>query len=260
MMSALTSRCVMLALGLSLAGTALSATTASASPGAGHVRADSSSQEISEVQAILERAGYLAPDTYKTGENDGTTQAALRSFQSHHRLAPTGSVNYETMAQLSSHAGTNDRDGDRVVDDLDWCPDTRPETQVDAHGCQEAARRASLFEGRRSFTLEGVRFDTGTAQLTSGAQAALDRVVQSLIAWPDTRVEVNGYTDSRNTSASNLALSRARSAAVCEYLVDQGVASSRLKENGFGESHPIADNTTAAGRATNRRVVFVRVD
>jgi outer membrane protein OmpA-like peptidoglycan-associated protein len=248
-----------IALGLSLMG-ALSATTASASPGAGQVRADCSSQEISEVQAILERAGYLAPDQYATGENDEMTQAAIRSFQAHHRLPPTGSVDYETMTQLSSHAGTSDRDGDRVVDDLDWCPNTRLDTQVDAHGCQEMARRASLFEGRRNFTLEGVTFDTGTAHLTSDARVALDRVAESLIAWPDTRVEVNGYTDSRNTSASNLSLSRARSAAVCEYLVDQGVASSRLQENGFGESNPIADNTTAAGRATNRRVVFIRID
>jgi len=260
MMSTLTSRSLTIALGLSLMGTALFATAASASPGAGHVRADSSSQEISEVQAILERAGYLAPDAYQTGENDETTQAALRSFQSHHGLPPTGSVNYATMAQLSSHAGTNDRDGDRVVDDLDWCPDTRPDTLVDAHGCQEAARRASMFEGKRSFTLEGVTFDTGTAHLTSEAREALDRVAQSLTSWPDTRVEVNGYTDSRNTSASNLALSRARSAAVCEYLVDQGVASSRMTENGFGESNPVADNATASGRATNRRVVFIRID
>jgi len=260
MMSTLTSRCLTIALGLSLAGAALCVATASAGPRAGPVQAYCSSQEISEVQAILERAGYLAPDQYATGENDALTQAAIRSFQAHHRLPATGSVDYETMAQLSSHAGTNDGDGDRVVDDLDWCPNTRPETLVDAHGCQEMAPRASLFEGRRSFTLEGVTFDTGTAHLTSEARVALDRVAGSLIAWPDTRVEVNGYADSRNTSASNLALSRARSAAVCEYLVDQGVASSRLQENGFGESNPIADNTTAAGRATNRRVVFIRID
>jgi len=260
MMTTLTSRGLTIALGLSLMGIALSATTASANSGAGQVRADCSSQEISEVQAILERAGYLAPDEYQAGENDATTQAALRSFQSHHRLVPTGSVNYETLAQLSSHAGTNDRDGDRVVDDLDWCPDTRSETRVDAHGCQEVARRDSLFDGRRSVNLEGVTFDTGTAHLTPDARVVLDRVAGSLISSPDTRVEVNGYADSRNTSASNLALSRARSAAVCEYLVDQGVASSRLRQNGFGETNPIADNTTASGRATNRRVVFIRID
>ncbi|HEV8199029.1 MAG TPA: OmpA family protein [Candidatus Polarisedimenticolia bacterium] len=260
MMTTLTSRGLTIALGLSLMGIALSATTASANSGAGQVRADCSSQEIAEVQAILERAGYLAPDEYATGENDELTQAALRSFQAHHRLPPTGRVDHETMAQLSSHAGTNDRDGDRVVDDLDWCPNTRPETQVDAHGCQLVARRDSLFDGRRSVNLEGVTFDTGTAHLTPDARVVLDRVAGSLISSPDTRVEVNGYTDSRNTSASNLALSRARSAAVCEYLVDQGVASSRLQEHGFGESNPIADNTTAAGRATNRRVVFIRID
>ncbi|HXU13069.1 MAG TPA: OmpA family protein [Candidatus Binatia bacterium] len=259
-MTTLTSRGLSIALGLSLIGIALSATTASARSRAGDVQADCSSQEISEVQAILERAGYLAPDEYATGENDEMTQAAIRSFQAHHQLPPTGRVDYATMAQLSSHAGMSDRDGDRVVDDLDWCPGTRPETQVDAHGCQEVARRDSLFDGKRSLTLEGVTFDTGTAHLTPDARVVLDRVAESLTSWPDTRVEVNGYADSRNTSASNLALSRARSSAVCEYLVERGVASSRLWQNGFGESHPIADNTTAAGRATNRRVVFIRID
>jgi outer membrane protein OmpA-like peptidoglycan-associated protein len=88
----------------------------------------------------------------------------------------------------------------------------------------------------------------------------LDRVAKSLNAWPDARIEIDGHTDSNNTDAYNLKLSKMRSATVCAYLVDKGVASSRLEEKGYGESRPIANNVTADGRATNRRVELTRID
>jgi outer membrane protein OmpA-like peptidoglycan-associated protein len=194
-------------------------------------------QDMSEVQAILQHAGYLEPGGYRKGENDDATQQAVQSFESNHGLSPTGSVDYETMTQLLGHQGTNDQD--RVAD---------------------RTYRAPLFGHKRSLVLEGVTFDNDTAHLTLRSRATLDRVAQSLNSQPDVRVEVAGHTDSRNTDAYNLKLSEARSAAVCAYLVDQGVASSRLKEMGFGESNPIADNKTAAGRATNRRVELIRLD
>jgi outer membrane protein OmpA-like peptidoglycan-associated protein len=234
-MSTIRRRFVTVATGLGLTGIAMLLIAASVSLGADRCPVEGASQGIRDVQTILQRAGYLAPGDYCEGENDAATQAALRSFQTHHHLSPTGSVDYETMTQLSSHAGTIDREG-------------------------AAATRASLLRGGRGLAPEGITFDSGTAHLTLGSRVTLDRVARSLVSSPDARVAVNGYTDSRNTDAYNLHLSRARSSAVCEYLVSQGVDSSRLKEKGFGESHPIADNTTAAGRATNRRVEIVRVD
>jgi outer membrane protein OmpA-like peptidoglycan-associated protein len=227
---------VTVATGLGLTGAAMLLITSSVSLGADHCPVGSASQRICDVQTILQRAGYLAPGDYRGGEDDAATRTALRSFQTHHHLSPTGSVDYETMTQISSHAGTLDREG------------------------AAATTRASLLQGGRSLAPEGITFDSGTAHLTPGSRVTLDRVARSLVSSPDARVAVNGYTDSRNTEAYNLSLSRARSSAVCEYLVNQGVDSSRLKEKGFGESHPIADNTTAAGRATNRRVEIVRVD
>jgi outer membrane protein OmpA-like peptidoglycan-associated protein len=259
-MSKIRSHCLMIALGLGLAGATAIATPASVTTCSDSGRVDGSSREISEVQAILQHAGYLDPGDYRKGEDDASTRLAVRIFQSNHGLAPTGTVDYETMTQLLSHAGTIDGDGDGVADDRDRCPGTRTGSWVDAQGCPEATQRASLFGDRKSLALEGVRFDTGTAHLTLGSRVALDRVAKSLMSWPDARVEVAGYTDSRNSDSYNLKLSRERSAAVCEYLVVQGVASSRLKEKGFGESHPIADNATAAGRATNRRVELTRID
>lgn len=259
-MSLIRNGCLMLAMGLCLAGAAIVATPASVNPSADNSQVYGSSQDISEAQAILQHAGYLAPGIYRKGEADDSTVRALRTFQAAHGLLSTGSIDYETRTQLLSHAGTVDSDGDGVSDDLDRCPGTRPGAWVDAQGCPEATKRSSLFEGRKRLVLEGVKFDTDTARLKFSSRVALDRVAKSLNAWPDARVEIDGHADSTNTDAYNLKLSRARSAAVCEYLVDKGVASSRLNEKGYGESRPIADNATAVGRATNRRVELTRID
>ena len=253
-------RRLLFAAGLCLLGVTAIASTTSVNTRAGNARFGGDSRDLAEAQAILLHAGYLAPGDYRKGENDEPTRTAVRNFQSHHGIVPTGSIDYETMTQIASHAGTMDGDNDGVVDDLDRCPETRAGTWVDAHGCADPTQHTSLFDGRDRLVLEGVTFDTGTAHLTDGSRGTLNRVARSLQAWPETRIEVNGHTDSRNTDSYNLTLSKARSAAVCEYLVDQGVAASRLREKGFGESRPIADNTTAAGRATNRRVELIRID
>lgn len=220
-------------MGLCLAGAAIVATPASVNPFADNSQVYGSSQDISEAQAILQHAGYLAPGACRKGEADDSTVRALQAFQTAHGLLATGSIDFETRTQLLSHTGMVDSD---------------------------ATNRSSLFEGRKRLVLEGVKFDTDTARLKFNSRVILDRVAKSLNAWPDARVEIDGHADSTNTDAYNLKLSRARSAAVCEYLVDKGVASSRLNEKGYGESSPIADNATAVGRATNRRVELTRID
>src|SRR4029077_19384726 len=105
-------------------------------------------------------------------------------------------------------------DGDGVSDDLDRCPGTPRGSWVDTHGCPEATNRTSLFQGKRSLVLQGVNFDTDTEHLKFRSRVILDRVAKSLNAWPDARIEVDGHTDSTNTDAYNLKLSRERSAAV----------------------------------------------
>ncbi len=224
----------MLALGLCLAGAAFVATPASVNLSADNSQALDSPHDISQAQAILQHAGYLATGDYRKGETDATTARALRTFQTAHGVLSTGTLDYETMTQLLSHAGTGDSDRE--------------------------PRQASLFEGRKQLVLEGVEFDTDTAHLRLRSRVILDRVARSLNAWPDARVEIDGHTDSTNTDAYNRKLSRERSAAVSEYLADKGVAPWRLTEKGYGESRPIADNATAVGRATNRRVELTRID
>ena len=231
-MSLFRNRNVLLATGLCLAAAAAVVTLASADPSASNSQVYRSSQDISEAQGILQQAGYLKAGAFRNGEADDPTVEALQAFQTAHALLPTGSIDFETRTQLLSHR----------------------------KGHEDGSLRSSLFEGKKSLVLEGVRFDNDTARLKPGSRVVLDRVAKSLNAWPDARIEIDGHTDSNNTDAYNLKLSRARSATVCAYLVDKGVASSRLEEKGYGESRPIASNVTADGRATNRRVELTRID
>jgi outer membrane protein OmpA-like peptidoglycan-associated protein len=146
-----------------------------------------------------------------------------------------------------------DGDKDGVPDGIDKCPNTAAGTRVDATGCPMV-----FEEGTTRVVLQGVTFQTGSAQLTPAARAILDGVAQTLAANPDIKVEVGGHTDSTGSRATNVRLSQARAESVMAYLVGKGVAASRLTAKGYGPDEPVADNKTADGRAKNRRVELRR--
>jgi outer membrane protein OmpA-like peptidoglycan-associated protein len=102
-----------------------------------------------------------------------------------------------------------------------------------------------------------VLFDTGKATLKPGAKVRLAKVAGIILAYPDLKLEVDGYTDSTGTPEFNMTLSDRRAAAVRSFLVSQGVPSSNVTERGFGEDNPVASNRTATGRQLNRRVEMV---
>jgi OOP family OmpA-OmpF porin len=113
-----------------------------------------------------------------------------------------------------------------------------------------AAELTDLLSGRASF-------ETGSAVLSEDAEALLDEAVEILADNPDLALVVEGHTDNVGDAQFNLALSQARAEAVVDYLVAGGVSPDRLSAIGYGESRPIADNDTKAGRAANRRIEFV---
>jgi outer membrane protein OmpA-like peptidoglycan-associated protein len=105
----------------------------------------------------------------------------------------------------------------------------------------------------------GILFDFDSANLKTAAKGNVKSLAGSLEKYPDTEIKIIGHTDSKGTETYNMSLSERRAAAVKAYAVSQGIPSSRLTTVGKGFSEPIADNTTEAGRAANRRVEIVIV-
>jgi outer membrane protein OmpA-like peptidoglycan-associated protein len=102
-------------------------------------------------------------------------------------------------------------------------------------------------------------FDTGSTALKPGAYQEINRVSQVLIKYPETRITVAGHTDGDGSEAMNQDLSVRRAENVRNALVAQGVSAARISTLGFGETQPVADNNTAAGKQLNRRVVITIV-
>ena len=140
-----------------------------------------------------------------------------------------------------------DTDNDGVIDDKDMCADTPSTVTVDAKGCPE-------YQGGQ---LEGVKFETNSANLTLNSQTILDEAAEELKTYPELDIEVAAYTDSMGADSYNLMLSQKRAESVMTYLVSKGVNPAQLTAKGYGEANPIATNDTAAGRAENRRVELV---
>lgn len=152
-----------------------------------------------------------------------------------------------------------DEDQDGVCDGLDKCPDTPADARVDATGCpiQVSSKETELLE-TGMIRLQNVNFDTGKATILPESHATLDEVAGILARWPGLRIEIAGHTDARGTDARNMTLSQARANAVRAYLIDRSpeLRPEQFTAKGYGESQPIATNTTVLGRARNRRVEF----
>jgi outer membrane protein OmpA-like peptidoglycan-associated protein len=110
--------------------------------------------------------------------------------------------------------------------------------------------------GVGSFDFDRLEFETGSTSLTAQSRAQIADVARILNAYPNARVQIAGYTDNTGDESSNLALSRGRAEAVMDALRQNGAPAANMTAQGYGSQNPIADNTTEAGRARNRRVTL----
>ncbi|MEJ2621619.1 MAG: OmpA family protein [Candidatus Thiodiazotropha sp.] len=106
-------------------------------------------------------------------------------------------------------------------------------------------------------TLGDVLFSSGKTELLPGAMSTIDKLASFLAEYPEKSVLIEGHTDNVGSEAYNLDLSERRALSVKEALVQVGVDAARIDTLGLGESTPITDNATAAGRLKNRRVEIV---
>lgn len=142
-----------------------------------------------------------------------------------------------------------DSDGDGVNDEEDKCPfEAGPASN---HGCPVIKEEVKEKINKAA---QNIFFQTSSYKLLPKSFTSLKEVVQILNENPSYNISVDGYTDNTGKPEYNLTLSGQRAQSVKNYLVENGIAESRITSAGHGIDNPIADNKTAAGRAQNRRV------
>lgn len=141
-----------------------------------------------------------------------------------------------------------DTDKDGVVDSKDKCPDTPTTLAVDGNGCP-------IVETQQMRQTLLVNFDHDKSIVKPQYSAELERFAQFMRQYGNSTAVIEGHTDSDGSDAYNQALSERRAKAVMDSLVkEHNVPATRLSSKGFGESKPVAPNTTAEGKEKNRRI------
>jgi len=209
-----------------------------------------------QVAGLAKYQGCPIPDTDKDGVNDEQDKCPQVAGLAKYQGCPIpdsdkDGINDEedkcpSVAGLAKYQGCPipDGDGDGVNDEEDKCPTIAglPENG----GCPTI-----------NFKAENVQFVSGKSVLTTGAKTELNKLVKILNEdYPDVKVTISGHTDNTGKAETNQKLSVSRAEAVKTYLVGKKVSADRLVAEGFGADQPIADNTTTAGKAKNRRVEF----
>ncbi|MDP9047026.1 MAG: OmpA family protein [Bacteroidota bacterium] len=156
-----------------------------------------------------------------------------------------------------------DSDGDGVADQFDKCPNTPAGTVVDGSGCPivfpkpDTIKMGGTGTTASAAAYSNIQFEFDSSVLKTSSYPVLDATSADLRANGST-LTLAGYASSEGTAAHNMRLSKDRANSVKTYLVNSGVDAKRLKVKAFGETHPIADNSTEEGRVQNRRVEFHR--
>jgi outer membrane protein OmpA-like peptidoglycan-associated protein len=210
------------------------------------------------VPGVAKYAGCPVPDTDKDGIDDDNDKCPTVPGVARYQGCPIPDTDKDGIndeedkcpneAGVARYQGcpVPDTDGDGVNDEEDKCPTEKglPEN----FGCPKL--EDYKFDARK------VQFVTGSSQLTKAAMTELDKGATILKEHPKINISIEGHTDNTGSVAGNQKLSEKRAVAVKAYLAKKGVGEDRMTTSGFGQSKPIADNKTAAGRASNRRVEF----
>jgi outer membrane protein OmpA-like peptidoglycan-associated protein len=205
-------------------------------------------------QSLVNARGQLA----QASANQAQTQSDLTNAQN--QLAAEQKSGAEMHGQLEAASANQARTQTELTQAQDQAGVERQgrldaeQKTVDALGKIAAVRQE---ERGMVITLSGsVLFASGKSDLLPSAQQRLDQVAAALKNG-DRSILIEGYSDSRGSPARNQVLSQSRAQSVLDYLAPRGVRAERLRAVGLGSTNPIAENTSAEGRANNRRVEIV---
>lgn len=205
--------------------------------------ADQCPMDPEDIDSFEDADGCPDVDNDKDGLSDKIDQCPMQA---------------EDMDGFADDDGCPDCDNDK--DGVPECPEAKDKCPLEAgepsDGCPKKYTMIVVTDKKIELK-QTIFFATRKATIRPVSFPLLDEVAQAMADYPKIAVSIEGHTDSQGPDAFNLKLSRNRAAAVRKYLMDKGVAAERMTAQGYGETMPLADNRTEAGRAQNRRVDFV---
>jgi len=213
------------------------------------------------VPGVAKYDGCPVPDTDKDGINDDNDKCPTVAGLAKYQGCPVpdtdkDGINDEedkcpTVAGVARYQGcpVPDTDKDGINDEEDKCP-TVPGI-ASLQGCPEVSKEVTKTI---NYSAQNIYFEFASTKLLPKSFKPLDDVVKVLNDNPSLKLKIDGHTDNIGSDEYNIKLSDGRAASVKNYLANKGIAASRLESEGFGETKPVADNNTAAGRQKNRRV------
>ena len=201
--------------------------------------------KISEQVALKLDARHMIETDH--GDNNLSYNVGLSvPFGEVAKAAPVVAAVAPVVAKVAPVEAPKDSDGDGVIDSLDECPNTMAKSKVDSVGCMTLVNL-------------NINFDTNKSNIKDSYNTRIVEFANMLKANPKLKATIGAHTDSVGSDAYNQKLSERRAASTVEALKTLGVDAARIKAVGYGEAKPVATNTTAEGKAQNRRVEAVMV-
>lgn len=222
----------------------------------------------SEGQALLDQIAAVSGCGKTVGADDLATGAAMSRYVSDILLSEKMDRDGDRVAdaldrcpdtprgvQVDENGCPQDRDKDGVADFRDHCPGTAAGAAVDANGCPPVvATKSAEVTDAGTWLYKDIQFENNKADLKRTSYGTLNEISSALRTQPKLIIEIQGHTDGSGARSYNLTLSRHRAQSVKTYLETRGIDPTRMTVRGYGPDRPIASNASEEGRARNRRV------
>lgn len=220
--------------------------------GSDPTRVDSDGDGLTDGDEYLRlRTDMLKVDSDGDGLSDWDEVKVYRTDPVNPDTDGDGIIDGEEVSKYKTNPLKVDTDGGGMIDGAEVIRGTNPLDPRD-----DVVKETIILERGKSVVMDGVNFMTGKATLTRESEEILERAFTALVANPEIKVEIAGYTDNVGSRAANDRLSQQRADAVRAWFIAKGIAARRLTARGYGMRDPIDSNATPEGRARNRRIEF----
>jgi outer membrane protein OmpA-like peptidoglycan-associated protein len=218
------------------------------------INAESSAKDKGANDKTASHYAYLTTQMARIAEQRAQEQSAMARIKAgeteRQKILLTARENEADQAVAQAKAAQADAENAKANAQSAQAESQRLAAQLENLQASQTSRGIVL-------TLDDVLFDTGKAQLKSGAARSIDQIAAFLNENPERRVQVEGFTDSQGANDYNLELSQSRADAVAMAIIQRGIDAQRVRALGYGESFPVASNTNAGSRQLNRRVEII---